>query len=49
LVITFFGALNMIGLGIIGGYVWRAFENTKARPGFIICSRIKHARPRQQA
>ena len=42
LVITFFGALNMIGLGIIGGYVWRAFENTKARPGFVISSRVEH-------
>lgn len=43
LLITFFGALNMVGLGIIGGYVWRAFENTKARPGYIIASRIEHA------
>jgi glycosyltransferase involved in cell wall biosynthesis len=43
LAITFFGALNMLGLGIIGGYVWRAFENTKSRPGFIIANRIEHA------
>lgn len=38
LVITFFGALNCFGLGVIGEYVWRAFENTKARPNFIVAS-----------
>lgn len=32
LTIVFFGGLNALGLGIIGEYVWRAFENTKARP-----------------
>lgn len=30
--ISFFGALNMFALGVVGSYVWRAFENTKARP-----------------
>jgi glycosyltransferase involved in cell wall biosynthesis len=42
LVIIFFGALNMVGLGIIGSYTWRAYENTKRRPGFIVASRIEH-------
>lgn len=42
LLITFFGALNMMGLGIIGGYVWRAFENTKLRPGYIVANRSEH-------
>ena len=32
LVVIFFGALNLIGLGIIGTYAWRAYENTKGRP-----------------
>ena len=36
LAVTFFGALNVFGLGIIGSYVWRAFENTKSRPGYIV-------------
>ena len=31
-VICFFGGLNSLGLGIIGEYIWRIFENTKARP-----------------
>jgi polyisoprenyl-phosphate glycosyltransferase len=32
LVITFFGALNTLGLGFIGAYAWRGYENTKKRP-----------------
>ena len=36
LLITCFSALNCIGFGFVGGYLWRTFENTKARPGFII-------------
>jgi glycosyltransferase involved in cell wall biosynthesis len=36
--ITFFGGLNCFGLGILGGYVWRAFENTKGRPGYIVAA-----------
>jgi glycosyltransferase involved in cell wall biosynthesis len=32
LMIMFFGGLNSFGLGILGDYVWRAFENTKSRP-----------------
>ena len=37
----FFAALNMLGLGILGSYVWRTFENTKRRPGAIVMTR-KH-------
>ena len=36
LVISFFGALNLAGLGIVGAYVWRGFENTKRRPGAVV-------------
>lgn len=36
LVIVFFGSLNMIGLGIVGSYVWRAYDTAKGRPGGII-------------
>lgn len=38
LTISFFGALNLLGLGIIGSYLWRAFENTKNRPHAIVMS-----------
>lgn len=36
LVVLFFGAFNALGLGIIGSYVWRAYENTKQRPLAIV-------------
>lgn len=32
LAVTFFGGLNAFGLGLVGEYVWRTFENTKQRP-----------------
>ena len=41
LTVTFFGALNCFGLGIIGGYVWRTFENTKSRPNYIVASSLR--------
>lgn len=28
----FFGGMNALGIGIIGAYGWRAYENTKGRP-----------------
>jgi len=40
--IVFFAALNAMGLGIIGSYVWRAFENTKLRPHSIVMSAIDY-------
>ena len=39
LVILSFGTLNCFGLGVIGAYVWRIFENTKGRPQGIILSK----------
>jgi glycosyltransferase involved in cell wall biosynthesis len=38
MIVSFFGALNCFGLGIIGNYVWRTFENTKFRPNYIVSS-----------
>jgi glycosyltransferase involved in cell wall biosynthesis len=32
LVIAFFAALNLFGLGLVGSYAWRAYENSKGRP-----------------
>jgi glycosyltransferase involved in cell wall biosynthesis len=40
LIVTFFGALNCLGLGVIGSYVWRTFENTKLRPEYIV--KVQH-------
>jgi glycosyltransferase involved in cell wall biosynthesis len=36
LVISFFGAVNTLGLGLVGAYAWRAYENTKRRPLAIV-------------
>ena len=41
--VMFFGALNCLGLGIVGGYVWRTFENTKTRPNYIVARRERFA------
>lgn len=35
LTVMFFGALNSFGIGILGEYLWRTFENTKRRPGWV--------------
>ncbi len=32
LTVLFFGGINTLGLGLIGSYAWRAYENTKRRP-----------------
>jgi hypothetical protein len=42
MVIAFFAALNLGGLGIIGAYVWRTFENTKGRPEAIVMAESSH-------
>jgi len=36
LILLLFLSLNSLGLGIIGSYVWRAYETAKGRPGAII-------------
>lgn len=38
LVILFSTFSLLVALGIVGSYVWRAFENTKRRPGAIVMS-----------
>lgn len=32
LTVIFFGGINAVGLGIVGDYAWRTYENTKQRP-----------------
>jgi len=36
LVITFFGGLTALGLGIVGQYLWLSLQNTRRRPNYII-------------
>ena len=37
--ILFSASLILLGLGIVGSYVWRAYENTKRRPLGIVRER----------
>jgi glycosyltransferase involved in cell wall biosynthesis len=41
LTVMFFGGLNSLGIGILGEYLWRTFENTKGRPGYVVLSRTE--------
>lgn len=38
MLVSFFGGLNSLGFGILGGYVWRTFENSLRRPSYIVMS-----------
>jgi glycosyltransferase involved in cell wall biosynthesis len=38
LVITFFGGLTALGLGITGQYLWLTLQNARGRPNFIVKS-----------
>jgi polyisoprenyl-phosphate glycosyltransferase len=42
--VFFFAGLNSFGLGIIGSYVWRTFENTKGRPNAVILMKEEFGR-----
>lgn len=44
LAVMFFGGLNSLGIGIIGEYLWRTFENTKRRPGYVVFSHAEFPR-----
>jgi glycosyltransferase involved in cell wall biosynthesis len=47
LLIAGFGALNALGLSVVGAYAWRAFENTKARPLAIVQRRFTFGEGRE--
>ena len=42
LVVLVFGALNLLGLGLVGTYAWRAFENTKKRPLAVVAFKYQN-------
>jgi polyisoprenyl-phosphate glycosyltransferase len=48
LTVLFLGALNSFALGVIGSYVWRAYENTKGRPPVIVSRVVEHAREEEE-
>ncbi len=45
LVITFFGGLTALGLGITGQYLWLTLQNARGRPNFIVRSASTFDRP----
>ena len=38
--IVFLGATNLLGLGIVGSYAWRTYENTKQRPLHVVLRQL---------
>jgi len=36
LIVTFFGSITSLGLGIVGQYVWLILQTTRGRPGYVI-------------
>ena len=40
LTVIFFGGINSLGLGVVGAYAWRTYENTKQRP-LAVVTRMK--------
>ena len=49
LTVMFFGGLNALGIGLLGEYVWRAFENTKGRPNFVVASQFAYGKDDESA
>ena len=44
LAVLFLGALNLFGLGLVGTYAWRSYENTKQRPLAIVANTYMNER-----
>jgi glycosyltransferase involved in cell wall biosynthesis len=40
LVVLLLGTLNLLGVGLVGTYAWRAYENSKQRPLAIVCMKL---------
>lgn len=48
LLVLFFGALNMFGLGLVGSYAWRGYENSKGRPDAIVMETLTSHNSKQE-
>ena len=42
LVVLFFGALNLLALGLVGTYTWRGYENSKRRPLAVVAMKYQN-------
>lgn len=43
LVVLILGAMNLLGLGLVGTYAWRAYENSKQRPLAVVAFKASNA------
>jgi polyisoprenyl-phosphate glycosyltransferase len=43
LAVLFMGTLNLFGLGLVGTYAWRGYENSKRRPLAVVARRFNHS------
>lgn len=46
LAVLFLGAVNLFGLGLVGTYAWRAYENSKRRPLAVVAKQHQNDRGR---
>jgi glycosyltransferase involved in cell wall biosynthesis len=44
LIVLIFGALNLLGLGLVGTYAWRGYENSKKRPLAVVAMNLSNTR-----
>jgi hypothetical protein len=44
LVVTFFGSITSLGLGILGQYVWLILQTTRGRPAYVV-EQVEHFGP----
>jgi dolichol-phosphate mannosyltransferase len=49
IVILLLGGLNMLMLGVLGEYVWRIFDEIRARPSYIIRNRYQRGLPLEES
>ncbi|SFI14316.1 glycosyltransferase family 2 protein [Planctomicrobium piriforme] len=47
IVASFFGALNAFGIGILGEYTVRIYDQVRARPPYLVARAVNFARPSQ--
>jgi len=45
LIVLAMGGVNLFGLGLVGSYAWRGYENSKQRPLAVVALRISNEKP----